>query len=208
MITRFNRDEPVKNLPDAYCKKPDSNNAKLLETEKSAIDRLRADIEAIYDSLDINKATGKTLDLYGEMLGQERGAATDEQYLVLIKSRILRNYANADYNSIVNAICVTFGCEPSEVKLTEMDEACKVTLEGLPITLLNESNIDVNTAVQIVYALMPVGVSMQSLSFSGTFEFGGTELEYDADKGFGDEAQTIGGYLGLASDGSGNNLPV
>lgn len=208
MITRFNRDEAVKNLPDAYCKKPDSNNAKILEIEKHAIDRLRDEIAAIYDSLDINNCKGKTLDLYGEMLGQERGKATDEQYLVLIKSRILRNYADADYNSIVNAICVTFTCKPSDVVLTEMDEPCKVTLEGLPIAVLNEKNIDVNTAVSIVNALMPAGVFMQSLSFSGTFEFGGTEMEYDAEKGFGDEAQTIGGYLGLAADGSGNNLPV
>ena len=209
MITLFDREKLARNLPDAYSKGPESNNAKILEIEKRALDVLRSAITAIYDSLDINNAKGKTLDLYGEMLGQERGAATDEQYLVLIKNRIIRNCVDADYNSIVHAICMTFDCEPSDIKLTELDEPCKVALEGLPIAQLNACNIDIGTAVQIVNGLIPAGVFMEAVSFSGTFEFSeGTELVYDAEKGFGNEEQTIGGYLGLMSDSHGSNLPV
>lgn len=209
MITQFNRDQLARNLPDAYSKGQESNNAKILEIEKRALDSLRASINAIYESLDINNARGSTLDLYGEMVGQERGAATDEQYLVLIKNRIVRNCVNSDYNSIVHALCLTFDCEPSDIKLTELDEPCKVALEGLPISQLNACNIDVGTAVQIVNGLIPAGVFMEAVSFSGTFEFSaGTELVYDADKGFGNEDQTIGGYLGLMSDSHGSNLPV
>lgn len=208
MITQFNRERLVRNLPDAYCKAKGSNNDKILEIEKGAMDSLREAVSAIYDSLDIDKATGKTLDLYGEMLGQDRGAATDEQYRVMLRSRIIRNYTNADHDSIVYAICATFGCEPTEILLTETDEPCRVNLENLPFDALNSSNIDIATAVQIIKRLMPSGVHLESLNFAGTFEFSDTELVYDEGKGFADEAQSIGGYLGLMSDGEGSNLPV
>lgn len=208
MITHFNREKLAKNLPDAYRKTDESNNAKILEIEKDAQDRTREAIHAIYESLDINKAYGKTLDLYGEMIGQDRGVATDEQLLVLIKNRIARNFSNADHNSIVNALCMTFGCDPADVLLTESDEPCKVKLEGIPIKSLVESNIDIDTAIQIVFGLIPVGVYVEAADFSGTFEFSGTELEYNEEAGFGDEEQTIGGFLGYVAASGGRNLPV
>ena len=68
MITHFNRENYAKNLPDAYAKAEGSNNAKLLKIEKDAVDLLREAIAAISESLDLDKATGKTLDLYGEMV--------------------------------------------------------------------------------------------------------------------------------------------
>ena len=207
MITRFNRKNLVKNLPDAYRKTPDSNNAKLLEVEKSETDRLREEIAAIYDSLDINLATGKTLDLYGEMLGQKRGAATDEQYRALLKSRIIRNLSGADHDSIVNAICITFDCDPADILLTETDGKCEVTLEGIPYAATNRINLDATTATQIIKMLIPAGVNFPVLVFGGTFEFGGSEMEYNEEKGFADVAQTIGGSLGFVPE-SGKVLPV
>lgn len=207
MAMRFDREELVRNLPDAYSKGNDSNNAKILAIEKSAIDKLREAVRTVYDSLDIDKATGTTLDLYGDMVGQLRGPATDEQMRVLIRNKIVRNLTNADHNSIVNALCVTFGGDPADIVLKET-EPCTVTLEGLPISKLNENNIDINTAVQIVTGMMPAGIFMEAISFSGTFEFSDAELVYDESAGFADESQTVGGYLGLVSDGSGRNLPV
>lgn len=198
MITHFDRDKPVKNLPDAYYKASSSNNAKILDIEHDAMGILRDAATAIDDSLDIDNAYGATLDLYGEMIGQDRGKTTDEQYRVLIKNRIVRNFSNADYNSVVRAICSTFSCEPTDIVLTELDEPCKLKLGGLPISKLVESNIDIDTAVQIVYGLMPAGVQLEGVDFSGTFEFsGGTELVYDENTGFADDELTIGGYFGL-----------
>lgn len=208
MITEFNRENYVKNLPDAFRKAEDSNNRKILEIEKSASDALRMALSAIFDSLDIEKATGKTLELYGAMIGQERGEATDEQYRVMMKARISRNLADADHSSVINAICATFGCDPSEVLLVETETPCTVRVENLPFEKLNSSNIDVETAIQIIKGLMPAGVLVESLNFSGTFEFGGTELEYDEEKGFGNVDQTIGGYLGLLSVSKTGSLPV
>lgn len=207
MITRFNRDVLAKNLPDAYRKDPASNNAKILEIEKRTSDTLREAISAINASLDIEQAYGKTLDLYGEVVGQPRGAATDEQYRVLLKNKINRNRAGADHNSIVNALCATFGCNPEDVLLTE-DKPCTVKLEGLPAGKINENGIDVGTAVQIVASLLPVGIYLEAISFAGTFEFGGTELVYDENTGFADLEQTIGGDFGLVANNPTVTLPV
>lgn len=208
MITTFNRDDLAKNLPDAYRKDADSNNAKILAIEKDAMDSLRVTLQTISDSLDIDKAVGSTLDLYGDMLGQGRGAATDEQYRVMLKAKITRNLANGDHDSIVRAICATFGCEPGDVQLIELDKPCAVKIGGLPFANLNSSNIDLDTAVHIIFRLMPAGVSLETLDFTGTFEFGGTDMIYDAESGFGDVEQTIGGYLGHVATGSNNRLPV
>lgn len=208
MITQFNRERPVKNLPDAYCKTDESNNRKILDIEKYAMDLIRADIAAVYASLDIDSATGHALDMFGEMVGQDRGIATDEQYRIMIKARLNRNIAGSDHDSIVRAISMTFDCDPSEILLVEPEGACSVRVENLPFDKLNSSGIDTVTAVQIVRRMIPAGVQLESLNFSGTFEFGGTDMAYDENAGFGNEEQTIGGYLGLAADSAMSDLPV
>lgn len=209
MITQFNRENPVKNLPDSYCKTADSNNSKILNVEKSAMDALRAAVAEIDESLDLDKAYGKTLDLYGEMVGQERGKATDSQYRLLIKSRIMRNLAGGDYNSVVNLLALIFGCEPTEVSITEADEPCTVYLDKLPYAALNKLVVDVNTALKIIREVMPAGVNLESVTFTGTFEFsGGTDLVYDEAAGFGNETQTIGGTLGHVFNDETAELPV
>lgn len=210
MKTQFNREQPVKNLPDAYRKTGDSNHRKILEIEKRAMDRLRSGIREVYDSFDLDKATGKNLDLFGEMFDQPRGMATDEQYRIMIKARITRNLAGSDHDSIVHAICATFDCDPAEVLLVEPEGTCSVRVESLPFDKLNSSGIDSMTALQIVSRLIPAGVQLESLNFAGTFEFGPTDMVYDESAGFGNVEQTIGGFLGLAAEADSNlsNLPV
>lgn len=209
MNAHFDFNNLAANLPDAYRKDVDSNNYKLLEVERLAMERLRADIAAIYGSLDIDLAAGSTLDEYGKMVGQERGKATDEQYRVLIKARIARNLANGDYNSVVSALAISLNCNPEEISLIELDEPCKVQLGALPFAIINNLAVDVTTVVKIIKSLMPAGIWLDSAEFSGTFEFsGGTELVYDANAGFGDVEQTIGGTLGLAFGGNSADLPV
>ena len=208
MNAKFDRNNLVQNLPDAYYKGDDSNIKKLLDIEKYEMDQLRASLKAVYDSLDLDNATGQSLDMFGAMYGQARGTANDEQYRVMIKARINRLFAGSDHDSIVLAICASFGCEPSEVLLAEPEDSCSVRLDHLPFDKLNKSNIDAVTAVQIVSRLIPAGVHLESLNFAGTFEFGGVEMEYDESAGFGDIEQTIGGELGLVADEAMSTLPV
>lgn len=208
MIIGFDRDNLARNLPDACRKDASSNNARLLEIEKGEMDALRAELKAVHDSLDINRAAGATLDLYGDMIGQARGAATDEQYRTLIRAKILRNLAGSDYNSVVYAIASALdGATAADIVLTEETPGV-VNVNALPYSALAGSNIDLPTALAIIRRLMPAGVRLENVGFSGTFEFGSAVGDYDADAGFGNVEQTLGGYLGLIADGAGHTLPV
>lgn len=207
MVDRFNP-VYVKNLPDAYCKTPNSNNAKILEIEQDAMLKLRAAIAEVDASLDIDNATGATLDLYGEMLGQKRGIASDAQYRVMLRNRIMRNLCNGDHDSIVQAISMVFDCDPSEILLVESEDAPSVEIKGLPYVAINESGLTAEDAIKIIHDLVPAGVSAEAVVFDGTFEFGAEDAELDAAKGFADVEQTTGGYFGLLAGGVSSDLPI
>lgn len=215
----FDFNNHVKNLPDCYAKGEQSNNYKILENERIAVNGLYTDIQDIWNSLDIDKATGATLDLYGEMLSQPRGQASDEQYKLMLKSKLLQNVAGGDYASVLNAICLTFNCEPSEVYIKEnfTDTTSSVAIEKLPLGVIAKSGMNTAQTIQIIKRLLPVGIEVEAFSFEGTFEFSATEDDMSVDgatKGFTDTEENmtvetaIGGYLGGIYDGNDQELPI
>lgn len=199
----------VKNLPDAYKKTADSNNFKILEIERIACDDLRKTLREIDNILDINNAKGKTLDLYGERVGQPRGLANDEKYLLLIKAKIMRNLSNGSYESIINALCATLACEPSQVIFVDGEEPRTVQITTLPLDVINKAGLTTSQITAIIKSMLPVGITLSDFLFEGTFEFGKNENEYDNEKGFADDADTIGGYFGAtATDTNDIILPI
>lgn len=197
-MSMFNSTNHVKNLPDYYKKDAESNNYRLLEVEKCAVSDLRADIASVLSVLDLNEASGRTLDLYGEMMNQPRGVATDSQYIYMIKSKIMRNISSGDYGSVVRAICMTFDCDPSEVLILEKEEPCVVELVVLPLSVINKAGLTTRQTVAMIKQLLPVGITLESFLFEGTFTFSALETEYDASAGFCDvEDGVIGGYFGI-----------
>lgn len=188
-------------LPDSYDKSNGSNNYKLLSLEQSLVQALRDDIDAVRETLNIYKATGKTLDLYGAMYRQARGSMTDEQYRYIILQKVARNMSGGDYNSIVKSLAVAFGVEPSEFSMTEDADPCKVKVDTIPYTVVANAGISVNQMAQIINAILPCGVKVSSIELTGTFEFADNATTQDNDKGFGNVEQTIGGYLGYLGDG-------
>ena len=188
----------VDNLPDVYRKDTSSNNYKILNIQKIEIDGIKEDTEDVYNTLDLDQATGKTLDLYGDMLGQVRGYATDDQYRVMIKSRIVRNLMTGSLDSIINAGCLMFGCDPSEMHIIEDESPAAVKIISLPYRVINYVGLSASQVVELIIKLVPVGITVKSAELQGTFEFGTTDSEYDEEKGFAisEADQSIGGYLG------------
>jgi hypothetical protein len=209
-MKKFDFNNPVNNLPDVYKKSTESNNYKILETERSSTEKLYADIQDLFNSLDIDKATGETLDMYGEMLDQPRGLATDSQYRVLIKTKIMRNMSSGDYASVVEALRMSFDCDPSEIHLKDVEDTpCMVELTVLPYEKINSAGLTAKQVEALVQQLLPVGVRLKQYAFEGTFEFADTLGEYDEEAGFADNEGTIGGYLGtMASSSNEPILPV
>lgn len=209
-MAEFHFDNLAKNLPDAYKKDSSSNNFKILEIERVANDESRSILYDIANIFDIDNAVGAILDMYGARFGQSRGKATDEQYRAIIKSKIIRKLCNGSYKNIVDAVCYTFGCTKDDVLIVETDKPMNVKALKVPIKGIIEAGFDTSQAEQIIKSLLPITVTLESVMFDGTFEFGATENEYDEAAGFGESVDSkIGGYLGQAySQENKTELPI
>lgn len=204
--------KPIEWLPDCYQKDPDSNNYKLLELGREGTGKLRSDIQAVLDALDINCAEGKNLDLYGNMLGQRRGLLNDEQYRFMLLSKIGRNTVQGDYNSIMRTLVLMFGGRMGDITLDDLEVEegelpCVVQLTKFPISVLVNAGFSSRQAVRMIELLLPICVTLAADNFEGTFEFAELDREYDAAAGFADVEQTIGGYFGLLL-GEDDRIPI
>lgn len=204
--------KPVDRLPDCYRKDSEGNNYKLLELGWEETENLRSDIRKAWDALDLNQAEGRTLDLYGDMLGQRRGLLNDEQYRYMILTRIGRNIVQGDYKSIMRALVLMFGGEQGDISLDDLelgeeDRPCVVKLTKFPIAVLVNAGFSSRQAVQMIESLLPICITLDADNFEGTFAFAELDQEYDETAGFADLKQTIGGYFGLLL-GEDDKIPV
>lgn len=212
-MKHYNSENHAKNLPDVYKKTPNSNNYKILEIGRLSKLNLRSDLKDIDAILLLDNATGKTLDLYGERLGQKRGKTSDAQYLIMLKAKIMRNLSNGSYNSIIKAVCETFSCSPSEIIVEEAEEPCTIKTLSVPISIINKAGLSSSQAHQIIRSLLPIGIRLDEYLLEGTFCFAESEDEYDEAAGFALEenagAEDVGGYLGATgSDSNEEVLPI
>lgn len=186
-------------LPDTYRKDPNSNNYKLLKITESAIQDIEKDIDDIDNSLDINKAYGETLDYYGDLYEQPRGALNDDKYRILLQSKIENLLVDGSYQSVLNSICRIFNCNPSDIEIKDKEDSIlTVQINGLPISAIIKSGFSSEQAMQIIKRLLPVCVSISSDTvFEGTFEFASNEGETDNITGLANDELTIGGTLSL-----------
>mgnify|MGYP003304442968 CR=1 FL=1 len=208
-MAEFYFDNLAKNLPDAYKKDSSSNNFKILEIERLTNIEYRTILAEIADILNIDNATGATLDMYGMKYGQARGKATDAQYRIMIKSKVTRSWCDGSYKNIVDALAQTFNCSVDDILLSETEDMA-VTVDKIPMLSIIQAGFSTAQAERIVKNLLPVGVALKSVLFEGTFEFGETENEYDEATGFSEaENGTMGGYLGwTGSQESIDELPM
>ncbi len=199
-------------LPDSYRKDKDSNNYKLLELTGQQANDLKKDFRAIYNCLDLDAVTGRTLDLYGLMLDQKRGLLNDTQYRYILYTAIGRNIGQGTYDSVMDIIVRMFNTEHGQVtlddfELSEVDKPCKVRLTRFPLFVLINAGFSSKQAVQMIESLLPICVTIEADNFEGTFEFSDIDDEYDENRGFGNIEQTIGGYVGLFL-GDDEKIPV
>lgn len=204
----------VKKLPDCYEKKPTGNNYKLLSLSQNLTGQLKNTLIDLEKSLDLNLASGETLDLYGAMYGQSRGGFEDIRYRYLILTKIGRNMVCADYNSVLNHLVKMFNCHQGDIALedVEMTESgnCRVKLAKMPLFVLVNAGFTSRQAMAMIDMLLPVCVTLdEDADFEGTFCFADSENEYDDKAGFANDEQTIGGYFGLlAGEDEETPLPI
>ncbi|MGN0243470.1 MAG: hypothetical protein ACI4CT_05355 [Lachnospiraceae bacterium] len=200
----------IKRLPDCYRKDENSNNYKLLRINELDRESLRADLKQINDSLDLDTASGRTLDYYGASIGQPRGYLNDGQYLILIKVKLARIMNCGDYNSVLRALKMVFSAESGDIIMQESENPACVKLARFPLQTLVNAGFTSRQVVDIINTILPICVSVDVDEFEGTFEFSETGDEYDTETGFANIEQTIGGYFGLllGDDDNSKVLPL
>lgn len=162
----------VKRLPDAYYKGKDGNNYKLLHLNELAADEFSKDLTDVLNCLDLMQATGKTLDLYGEMVEQKRGMLNDTQYRLMILTKIGKNICQGDYNSVIELLTQMFNCQKGDIILKDSTEPCRVVIDKFPLEVLINAGFSSSQAVTMIELLLPVCVKISDGNFEGTFEFG------------------------------------
>lgn len=196
------KEKYVENLPDAYNKETSGNNHKILSLEQEAQAAIKTDIADIFKSLDLEQATGETLDLYGKIYSAVRGNLNDKQYRILLKTRINQNMISGSYDSVLDSVCRIFNCTPNEFYMQENEEPCSVKITKIPFGSLNYVGLTGDEAIELIKTLIPTGITVTSASFEGTFEFAASEDVQDNSKGFAisEADQSIGGYFGYVAD--------
>lgn len=185
----------VRRLPDAYAKEPESNNYKLLSINHGTVEEIYQDLMGIDATNDLLNASGKTLDLYGQMLGCNRGASDDTQYRTRILTTIARIFSDGSNFKVRQLLAVALNYSWDKFWLVDSGTA-KVRIEELTIEALVRSGLTIPQFKEVFKALIPVGVAIDDYSMLlGTFEFSEDDNVLDKSKGFADLAETYGGYL-------------
>ena len=156
----------TKRLPDAYAKNIDSNLYRLLQIANLLFTDTKCDLISISESRDLYNVSGKTLDYYGEMLGESRNGLTDEQYRTKILNRIGRYISGSDCNSFINSVSQMLGIEQSDISVSE--GKMSVTINGLTMQILDNSGYKSHEIEEMIKGLMPVGVEINRPMYSGT----------------------------------------
>jgi hypothetical protein len=205
----------IRRLTDVFRKDPDSNIGKLMAIFADQLQKLEQTVQRVEVWRDIDRAEGTTLDRIGENVGQPRGAATDEIFRILIKSKIARNLSKGDINTIISVLATALNTDPSEITIKELyddpfePEPAAISLIALPIERINAVGMDPRQFAQIVQKTVAAGVRVGVIELTGTFEYGTIDDPPDPNAGFADLDQTIGGTLGAAySPGLVPDLPL
>lgn len=196
-MATFHFDDLAANLPDSFKKGPESNNHKLLLVEKHIYDKIRNMLESVFAVTDLDNASGATLDLYGTRLQLERGTLSDERYRLRLKGKVAQSLSDGTRESVVSTLAYILQCDASQIQIRGTETTGKAELLGAPLGKLFEAGFTTDEITGLINELLPVNVTLASVNYYGTFQFGELEAEADKARGFSDDTGTIGGYFGL-----------
>jgi hypothetical protein len=193
----------LRRLTDNYDKDPQSNIGKLMSILNIQLNDLLQTLDTMEKWRDIDLAQGSTLDGIGQNVAQPRGAASDQVYRILIKSKIARNLSRGDINTVIRVIALAVNAQHSEIEIHEKftdplePEPAAISLLRLPLSRISDSEIDLRQFARIIQKTVAAGVRVDAVELQGTFSFSSvSDVELDSAAGFADIDQLTGGTLG------------
>ena len=173
----FDVQEILDKFQDYFRKDSNSNIGKLMTIFAEQLQDLELTNQRIREWKDIDKAEGAALDEIGVELNQPRGAATDEIYRVLLRSKVARNFSDGTIDAIIRVISIALNTDSKEVQIKELyndpesPEPAAIKLVQIPLRRLNEVGMSPNQFVKLVQKTAAAGVRVASIEMTGTFSF-------------------------------------
>ncbi|MGN8233244.1 hypothetical protein ACTHAL_001472 [Priestia flexa] len=99
----------INKLTDLFTKNENSNIGKLIRVVSSELDSVQKTLETTEQWRDIDQAEGTTLDLIGENVGQPRDNSVDDEFRLLIKTKIFSNLSAGDIESVNQLLRIYLG---------------------------------------------------------------------------------------------------
>lgn len=166
----MNKIQYIEALPDAFTKGITSNNYKLLLVPEIATSEFKNDIAVCSNQLDIQQATGGTLDLYGTIYDVSRGTMNDNQYRTYILNTALANRSDGTIDNLLDCLETIF-----QTKMSVTEGTGKVIINNLTEDAVERSGFTLNQIADLVNSLLAVGVSVEAIETDygeNTFTFG------------------------------------
>ena len=212
----FSMKDMLSRFADVFNKNPNSNIGKLIGILYGQMDELNTSLEKVREWRDIDNAQGTTLDRIGQNVIQPRGAATDEVYRVLLKSKIARNLSKTDINTIIRVLALALNCDYADIRIQEKfnatidPEPAALSLIRVPIKRLNEVGMSPRQFAQIIQKTVAAGVKVAQVELAGTFKLATVYDQLNNDPyGLGNIEMTLGGGLGeVYVPGNDYGLPI
>lgn len=163
-------------LPERF-RKPNNENLYYV-LYHDGFDDIYTGLESVRDSRNIDKASGKSLDLLGANVGQFRNGEDDDFYRLLIKTRIIANLSIGDaptINHVMSALIkeVYLGLEEVWMKKEHLFEPAAIKLHLGPISR--------RIPYEIIYRVKAAGVRVLiDLNYKNTFYVGAGSLAGEA----------------------------
>ncbi|QIQ61224.1 I-like baseplate protein [Bacillus phage vB_BcM_Sam46] len=187
----------IDRLTDNYDKSPNSNVYKLMQLATSILQEQENTLTKIGNWRDVDQAEGTTLDMLGANVRQYRGAASDEAYRILIKSKIKRNLSNGSINTLIDFLSFILQIPREQVKIRELwDAGQHATIKvEFPMDSLSATGLTGTQFGVLVNNVTAAGIKAEVL-FSGTFSFSedynNPTISAEGFQGTGYEGGTLG----------------
>jgi hypothetical protein len=212
----FSLMDMLSRFADVFNKDPNSKLGRVLGILHGGLQEANGTLETVRAWRSLDTAQGTTLDLIGQNVAQPRGAATDEIYRVLIRSKIARNLSKTDVNTIIQVLALALNCDLSEIRIQEKfndeiePEPAAISLIRVPIKRLNEVGMSPLQFGQIIQKTVAAGVRVSVIELSGSFrlssQYGVLETGVN---GLADPDMTTGGTIGeVYMPGHDYSLPI
>lgn len=162
----------ISNLfPSFFDTSEGSNISKIIQIFSEEIESFRGDATKVDSWKMIDAAKGETLDKIGEQYGEFRGAADDEFYRYLIKSKIAQRSVDGSTNKIISIVNQTLNVPLDEIRVKKtregpIDESNFQTIgiEGLPQEYFLSTNL-AEKFIERISNSVAAGVSLDRIFF-------------------------------------------